>query len=126
MTTSFRGWYGAAPGSSPRIPSRRCAVRGGPRPASWQAHDSRRVHFSNLPPIVIRLVRHEGIPRAVADMQHRDYAVGLVNRVDNPVAVPPAPVKQVATIAVLGGVCAPRAGCSSRLMTAFSSPLNQT
>ena len=54
-------------------------------------------------PIVIRLVRHEGIPRAVADMQYRDYAVGLVNRVDNPVAVPPAPGKQVA---VLGGRCA--------------------
>jgi hypothetical protein len=57
-------------------------------------------------PIVIRLVWHEGIPRAVADMQPCDYAVGLVNRVDNPVAVPPAPVKQVAKIAVLGGGCA--------------------
>jgi hypothetical protein len=57
-------------------------------------------------PIVIRLVRHEGIPRAVADMQHCDYAVALVNRDDNPGAVPPAPVKQVATIAVLRGGCA--------------------
>ena len=57
-------------------------------------------------PSVIRLVRHEGIPRAVAAMQHRDCAVGLVNRVDNPVAVPPAPVKQVAKIDLLGAGCA--------------------
>jgi hypothetical protein len=42
----------------------------------------------------------------VADMQHCDYAVALVNRDDNPGAVPPAPVKQVATIAVLRGGCA--------------------
>lgn len=51
--------------------------------------------------IVIRFLRHENIACAVQDMQHRDDAVAFVNRVNNPVAMPP-PVKQVAQIPVFG------------------------
>jgi hypothetical protein len=53
-----------------------------------------------------RVFGHEGLPRAVTEMHHRDNAVGLVNRVDNSVAVPPASIKQVAEIATFRGRCA--------------------
>ena len=35
----------------------------------------------------------ERITRPVADMQHRDDAVVLISRINNPVDVPPAPVQ---------------------------------
>jgi hypothetical protein len=52
--------------------------------------------------IVIRFLLHESIASAVTDVQHRHDAVALVNRVNIPVTMPLAPVKQVAEIAVFG------------------------
>ena len=56
--------------------------------------------------VVVRVIRREGIPRTVADVQHGHDTVALGNRVDNPVATALASVKQVARVAAFRNGCA--------------------
>src|ERR1039458_5965547 len=48
----------------------------------------------------LRALRREWLAGPVTNMQHRDHAAALVNRVNNPVDVPPAAVQQMAESAV--------------------------
>ena len=48
------------------------------------------------------VVRDEGIPCPVPDVENRDCPIGLVDCVDDPMDVPAAPIQQVTQAGILG------------------------
>ncbi len=52
--------------------------------------------------LIIRGIRDERVACAMADVQHRDDAITLIDRIDYPVDVLPAPIKQMTEAIVFG------------------------